>query len=1617
MKNVQKYILNQLEQKKIAPQDAVTLLKEIKQAEGKSKDIAIIGAACRVPMAENKDEYWDNIINARNCFTSKPAEKLNIEKIYKNPYYAEYAEYDVYTKDKEDIEKFVGAYIKDIDKFDAAFFGIPPREAKYIDPQQRIFLETAWSSLEDAGYSVGNIKNTKTGVFVGKDGTNTIDYKYITEYDPMRSSGTWEGILASRINYIFNLRGPAMVIDTACSSGLVAIHEACNALRNEECDLAIAGGVSINAHGVDSEEMQKDSRDDDGGAMGTLTSNDNRIRAFDKKCSGTVFGEGCVSFLLKPLSEAVKDHDHIYGIIKGSAINSDGASNGLTAPSPTAQEAVIVDAWKRAKVSPETINYIETHGTGTLLGDPIEILGLTNAFENFTDRKQFCGIGSVKSNIGHIVGASGCANLLKILLAMQNEVIPPSVNFEEPNPHINFVNSPVYVVDKPTEWKRNSEQPRRAGVSAFGFSGTNCHLVVEEPAKRENASQGSGKPQILTISAKTETAMKNAVKNFYNYMQDAKDVSLDDICFTMSTGRGHYDYRAAILADNLADLKDKVTMLYENGLASDEEHNIFYKKSHVVSDKRKQKADDEISESELRDYTKNAKVIAQEAQANRDSSDYAQKLLKLCNAYVVGATIDWEKFYEGEEVSRVSLPTYPFDKTPYWGEMKETKITADVNIDSEKQSHPLVERCLVESQKESIYLVNFNLSKQWVLQEHNILGSNIVSGTTYIEVCIEALRRYFKTDKVLLKDVTFFNPLAVKEEDGDVETHIVVTKENEGASFTVVSKHYDDNGEPVWFEHAKGSAKKHEDDAENQLPLHAIVNKPETEEFDFRVSSGESNFGPRWKCAEHVYRIKDDEGETLFTEICLPDKFDGDLKDGFRYHPAMLDAAINLATFQIYTGSDMYLPFSYTNMKVYKDLPQHFYSKLRKITLGSSAAIMHFHVQLIDLQGNVLAEIEDCTVKEVNKFNDYVSNSFYGVKWIEKKAKEINVKEPVGNILIVKDAGNVSEQFADKIRNSENTIYFMSYGEQFQKIDDYNYVVGNCEEDYNKMLDEMGTEDISAVYHFGTVDLATKDYAFEEYETQLNKGLYGMFFMTRSFLNHVSSHTEFVMVSDYAHNVTGEEEAIKPANASFLALAKTTCRECTNFAYKCIDFDKETDLNTVFNEVLSNKDDFRIAYRNGNRYGEMLSSVDIEHTAIDDLMIKEDGVYVITGGTGGLGIEAALNFTNLGICNICLIARTPLPERPEWDAVLEKNESKRVCDAIRGIRKMEQRGSKVAIRYADVCNYDEMAAIFTEMKNTYGKINGVVHCAGKAGDGFLFLKELETFQSVIRPKTIGTLILNELTKDQDLEFFVMYSSIQTLFGGPGQGDYTAANTFMDSFSPYLRKKGVKAETIDWPGWSETGMAVEYNVVDSFTMFKSLNNQTAINALNNFLYYNLTNLIPGEINYAYLAQVGIDVLPLELSEKLKRGLRRYESKNTVQQETKERKAISMEDLIIAGKSDDEYTETEKVVALIYASVLNLTEIDIYESFNSMGGDSIIATEVLKVLNEHFDGILNISDMFTYSCIEEMAGYIDSKRNNEKTSAAEKESYNEIMDKFESGNIDINSMIDYFEDEDE
>lgn len=1619
MKSIQKYIFEQLEKQELSKNDAVSYLKELKQMEAKNiDDIAIIGVACRLPMAKNADEYWDNLINGRNCFSSKPMEKMLVEDVYRNKAYAKYSEQELVTDDNLNLENYIAPFVTDIDKFDAGFFGIPPREAKYTDPIQRVFLENAWTSLEDAGYSVDNIRDSKTGVFVGKDGMNSINYRYITVPDSTKTSGTWEGILASRINYLFNLKGPSMVMDTACSSGLVATHEACNALRNGDCDIAIAGGISMLGGCAKTIEDDYDPMDvvqeeEDEGA--TVKSKDNRIRSFDKKGSGTVFGEGVVSYVLKPLKNAIKDNDHIYAVIKGSAINNDGASNGITSPNPVAQEEVIIDAWKNANVNPESISYIETHGTGTILGDPIEIQGISSAFSKFTRKKQFCGIGSVKTNIGHTIGASGCANMLKVVLSMNHHQLPPTIYFEEPNPHINFIDSPVYVVDQKMDWN-GGEEPLRAGVSAFGFSGTNCHMIVEEYTNEQKKEKKEKPYHIFTVSGRTETAMAQFVKNYDEFFQAREEMDMDEICYTAATGRGHYAYRVAILATNYQNLKEKINWLAKNGLQSDPSQNIYYNVTKVVSDRFTHKAEGEITESELVQFNHTAKelvknMVEQEELQEKDAYE------KLCELYVKGTSVDWKKFYENQNIKKVSIPTYPFDRIHCWGDRKLLQ-EEDLIMDAQQaRVHPLVDKCVVESMKESIYRVTFNLAKQWILQEHKIKGVNLVSGTTYIELCKEALRQYYKSDNIVIENLVFLNPLVVKLEDDDVEGQIIVEKDGDHDNFIVVSKRFDSEGNVYWQQHLQGTAHKHDEKAGTVKRLDEYKEKAQTsEQFFFEAPQGgadsETAFGPRWKCVRSISNGTDEEGDYICTELELPRELLGDLKDGYRYHPGMLDDAINTGL-QSFSGLQLYLPFSYKNMTIYKNLPKHFFSILRVNPVKENAEIIGGHVVLADLDGSILADIEEVTIKKVNNFNEYVSNSYYLPKWTLSKA-DVTTSIPEGNILIIGE-GVFAERTAASISTDNNQIYTISFGEQFEKTGENSCKVAVTEEDIEKALDVLGQSEYAYVYHVATVNFDSEAISSESCEAQLDTGLRSMFFLSKVMTRKNYHDVHFVLVTANGTEVTGKESEIKPANGSFMALARTLSAEFIGFTYHCIDIDEKTSEELVIKEMLQKETTLlNVAYRENERYQEELVSLKLDTNDKRIVEVKSEGVYIITGGTGGLGLEVALNLAKLNPCNLCLTGRKPLPERAKWEALIEENANEKQCNLLKGILEMEKMGCQITVSSCDVSDYNGMSSVVADLKKQYGKINGVVHCAGIAGDGFLISKPLDVFNSVLTPKIKGTIVLDEVTKDENLDFFILFSSIQSILGGPGQGDYTAANAFLDSYGFYLRKRGVKAHTINWPGWKETGMAYDYNIADGQSVFKTLATQTAISSLNDIICFDLNHVVPSEIDFDFISKTkGEDNnYWIPLSGELERKLKHYQNSGDVSQ-TQERQLISIDELVLLGKGEDEYTETEKIVGYIYAAVLNMPEIDIYENFASMGGNSILATELLKALNHEFDNILNITDMFTYASVEELSAFIDSKMQGAEEEAAVTESYDNVMDKFESGDIDIDSMIDYFD----
>jgi 3-oxoacyl-(acyl-carrier-protein) synthase/acyl carrier protein len=494
--------------------------------------IAIIGMSGVFPEAMDIEEFYENLKSGKDSVRELPKERIESSTLNPSLQY-----------------KMMGC-LNRVDLFDNSFFNISRREACYMDPSHRLLLELSVKAIENAGYSLGTMAQTKTGVYIGLPSFSLYD-RLITEFDPTVFVGNLPAMTAGRIAYHLNLCGPALAISTTCSSSLVAVHEACKSLQLEDCDLALVGAARVHTHF---------SKLGDVDSIG-IESSDGKTRAFDNKSDGTGNGEGGGVIILKRLDKAIRDNDNIQAIILGSAINQDGArSNGITSPSPMAQEEVIKEAWKKAKIDPETISFIEAHGTGTRIGDPIEIQGLQKAFRKFTDKQNVCALSAVKTNIGHLDNAAGIAGLIKAVISLKKKELFSTVHFTTLNSLVDFSNSPVYINHKLQKWETPLNSPRRCGVSSFGFIGTNAHVVLEERIGNEQQSTQYHRPLVLKIAAKTISAFNNYAKQFEAYFK-TNDINAADACYTLNTGRSDHRFRTAILGRSKAELINKLTLI------------------------------------------------------------------------------------------------------------------------------------------------------------------------------------------------------------------------------------------------------------------------------------------------------------------------------------------------------------------------------------------------------------------------------------------------------------------------------------------------------------------------------------------------------------------------------------------------------------------------------------------------------------------------------------------------------------------------------------------------------------------------------------------------------------------------------------------------------------------------------------------------------------------------------------------------------------------------------------------------------------------------------------------------------------------------------------------------
>ncbi|WP_309303859.1 SDR family NAD(P)-dependent oxidoreductase [Brevibacillus laterosporus] len=713
--------------------------------------IAIIGMSGRFAKSNTVDELWEHLANGKDLIEEVTRWDLSSVTNGATPYCKH------------------GSFIDNIDQFDPLFFNISGFEATYMDPQQRIFLEESWKALEDAGYAGDGMNGRPCGVYVGY---NIGDYVHLIGDDSPAQAmwGNAPSIIPARIAYYLNLQGPAVTVDTACSSSLVAIHLACQSLWTRETEMALAGGVFVQttpAFYINSNRAG-------------MLSPTGRCHTFDNRADGFVPGEGAGVVVLKRLKDAIADGDHIYGVIRGSAINQDGTTNGITAPSANSQERLERYVYDTFDVHPEQIQMVEAHGTGTRLGDPIEFEALTRAFRHYTDQKQYCSIGSIKTNIGHVTAAAGVAGLIKILLSLRHKQIPPSLHYEEGNTNIQFEESPFYVNTNLREWEIGANSKRCAVTSAFGFSGTNAHMVIEEaPHSVRSHQQQPG--YLVVLSARSYEQLRQQVRQLLTHCEREQHVDLGNISYTLLLGRKHLNHRFAFVVRNVDELMKLLSKWLDRGKMA----QVYV--SELLENKIRE-------QPSLKRY---GNQCIQNSQTCFSTDEYLENLSTVGELFVQGYTLHYEGLFANDFYSRVPLPTYPFAKERYWI-AKDNKAGHDVinkqEVTLESALHPLLHRNTSDFTEqryssrftgEEFFVTNQFVSKQKVLPE--VIHLEMARAGVVMAAGIE----YEDGTTICLKDVTWADPVVLctkpedvhlglyPQENGDIAYEVYTVAESE----------------------------------------------------------------------------------------------------------------------------------------------------------------------------------------------------------------------------------------------------------------------------------------------------------------------------------------------------------------------------------------------------------------------------------------------------------------------------------------------------------------------------------------------------------------------------------------------------------------------------------------------------------------------------------------------------------------------------------------------------------------------------------------------------------------------------------------------------------------------
>jgi len=1515
-------------------------------------DIAIIGMAGRFPGARNVDEYWQNLCDGKESITFFTDDELMAAgvspQLIADPDYVKAA-----------------PILDEPGEFDAGFFGYSPREARTMDPQHRLFLQSAWHALEDAGYDPDTVDGP-IGVYGGA-AINTyfmfsgLASQFVDDYLPTLI-GNDNSFLTTRVSYKLNLTGPSVTIQTACSTSLVAVHQASQSLLSGECNMALAGAAAIRVPHHAGHLFQE----------GSVFTPDGHCRAFDAQAQGVIFGSGVGMIVLKRLADAVQDEDHIYAVIKGSAINNDGSSKvDYTAPSVSAQADVISEALASAGVSATDISYVEAHGTGTYLGDPIEVAALTKAFRNDTNDAQFCALGSVKTNIGHLDAAAGIAGLIKTVLCLKHKTIPATLHYERPNPQINFAESPFYVNAALTTWDHHADA-RFAGISSLGIGGTNAHIILGEapPATQSNTTEEQ--TVILPLSARTPKSVCEQASNLAEWLTHHPDVNLSSVAYTLCTGRKSFSHRATVVCrdiENAIQSLERISLERVGSATSPVDPNIAFMfpgqgSQHVEMGRQLYESQPIFRESIDRCTQILQNVAGMDICSilypKNDDSIAADKLT---NTYLAQPAI----FVIEYAMAQLLLS---------WG------IEPSVLIGHSVGEYAAACIAGVFSLDDALMLV---ASRGELMQQ-------LPSGSMLAVTLSENEMRAYLTDEISIAALNNAQNCVVSGPENAV---LLIAEKLESADISYRFLHTSHAFHSSMMEPILDSFKDLVDSVPRNTPTIPIISTV----YDNIGGSVDFTSSDYWvRNLRDTVRFFDtlDYLETYSVRVLIEVGPGTALSTFAKQHTLINDGQLIVSTMR---HPKQEIDDSVKLMDVVGALWQAGYSiEWEKIMDLSTAAriplpgyafdrtiywpeiahsVANNHIPSLHLQQHV-AEWGDESLY-------YVPSWKRGRRQISAASlasTDAKADDETQWLVFENENSDIAATIAAIIDSPKNVIR-VTVGNAFQQVADREFVVNietlsSIQKLFDHAVPNLGCK-LNILYCFAYGEYNVVDKTVNSTDNhRLNDYFFGLMNIARG-LSEKAIDVDITLgiFSTGLHEVIGNEE-IDSLKSLLLGPCRVLNKEYPDLSTFSIDFllandrtQYETDVAEVVNEMISDSTDEVIAYRHGYRWMPTFEVVDEREMKNSPTLsaLRQEGVYLITGGFAGVGYEVAKHIALTYGSKLVIIGRSLIPKRSEWDTVLaDLDATDATRERIERVLELEKLGATVLPLAADVTDAAQMEEVITDVESEFGLISGVFHAAGVANDGLIDLLDDEAMSAVLAPKVLGTQVLTALFVERVPEFIVLFSSINAFLAPAGQVAYSAANAFLDATAIAATKTFPQIISINWPGWDRIGMFGRLQSTEQKTdQIASVTAESGLEALTDILNWGLPRVIvyPKGGSDPIFNKSGL-ALPLATS------------------------AVNG-----SGPIDKQVFKLEQgadglvpYIAKVWAELLGIEPPQPDDNFFELGGSSLIATQLFSNLSKAYGLQIQLRTIFDAQTPNELGNVLQSMLD-EKMSAADAE----------------------------